>query len=76
MIIDLEMGGPIDFEMDGCHVIRLVKSVQPAPVVFVLTVHGYAAAREEAFRAGADAFFEKGIEIKDLLNAVRNLLTK
>ena len=64
MIIDLEMGGPVDFEMDGCKVIRQVKSLQPPPVVFVLTVHGYEAAREEAFRAGADAFFEKGIEIQ------------
>lgn len=76
MIIDLEMGGPIGTEMDGCKVIRQVKSLRPAPVVFVLTVHGYDTAREEAFRAGADAFFEKGIEIKDLLNAVKNLLTR
>lgn len=76
MIIDLEMGGPVDSEMDGCKVIRQVKSLRPAPVVFVLTVHGYETAREEAFRAGADAFFEKGIEFKDLLNAVRNLLVE
>ncbi len=73
IIMDLELGKSGNTEMDGAKAIRMIKKTQPGTTIFVLTVHDYEHARQSAFQAGADAFFVKGIEINDMLNAIRNL---
>lgn len=75
VIMDLELGAPSQVEMDGCSVIRQLKASQSAPVIYVLTVHGYAAARQAALRSGADAFFIKGQDVDGFLNAIRQHLS-
>lgn len=73
IIMDLELGKSGNCEMDGTKATRMIKKTQPGTIIFVLTVHDYEPARQAAFQAGADAFFVKGIEINDMLNAIRNL---
>lgn len=73
IIMDLELGKSGNCEMDGPKATRMIKKTQPGTIIFVLTVHDYESARQAAFQAGTDAFFVKGIEINDMLNAIRNL---
>lgn len=75
IIMDLELGKPGDSNLEGTKATRMIKKAQPETTIYVLTVHGYEQARQAAFQAGADAFFVKGIEINDMLNAIRNLRT-
>lgn len=76
VIMDLEMGSGSSAEMEGIRTIRVIKNSNGNAIIFVLTVHDYDAARQAAFRSGADSFFVKGIEINDMLNAIRKLRTK
>jgi DNA-binding NarL/FixJ family response regulator len=46
--------------MDGFRVTRALKGRANAPLVLVVTFHASAAARDEAFAAGADGFLAKG----------------
>ena len=46
-------------EIDGFRVTRLLKERANAPLVVVVTFHACAAARDEAFLAGADGFVAK-----------------
>ena len=71
IIIDLEMGGSASAELDGLQAIRELKRVRPSASVYVLTVHGYPAARLAALHAGADLFFIKGQDTDGLLRAIR-----
>ena len=71
VIIDLEMGGSASAELDGLQAIRELKRVRPSTLVYVLTVHGYPAARQAALYAGADLFFVKGQDTDGLLRAIR-----
>ncbi|MCU0521853.1 MAG: response regulator transcription factor [Anaerolineae bacterium] len=71
IIIDLEMGGSASAELDGLQAIGELKRVRPSASVYVLTVHGYPAARQAALHAGADLFFTKGQDTDGLLRAIR-----
>ena len=68
VLMDLEMP-----EMDGYEATQRIKALQPAPRVVVLTVHGYASARQKAMQAGADAFVVKGAPLESLILAIKNL---
>jgi len=46
--------------MDGFRLTRALKARANAPLVVVVTFHASAAARDEAFAAGADGFLAKG----------------
>jgi DNA-binding NarL/FixJ family response regulator len=46
--------------LDGFRVARALKARANAPLVLVVTFHASAAARDEAFAAGADGFLAKG----------------
>ena len=46
--------------IDGFRLTRALKSRANAPLVVIVTFHASAAARDEAFAAGADGFLAKG----------------
>jgi DNA-binding NarL/FixJ family response regulator len=73
VIIDLEMEKVKSGDKDGILAIREIKSIVPAPRIFVLTVHGYPSARQAALQAGADAFFIKGLDTDYLIETISNL---
>lgn len=65
VLMDLEM--PV---LDGYEATRQIKALFPVCRVVALTLHGYAAAREKAIRAGVDFFIEKGAPLDDLVQAI------
>jgi CheY-like chemotaxis protein len=56
-------------EIDGFRLTRALKARAHAPLVVIVTFHASAAARDEAFAAGADGFLAKG-EFSDELEAI------
>jgi len=64
VILDVRMPG-----MDGLEAARRIKDQWPEIKVILLSM--YAAYREEALAAGADAFLVKGCPVDELLNAIR-----
>ena len=55
--------------IDGFRLTRALKSRARAPLVVIVTFHASAAARDEAFAAGADGFLAKG-DFSDELDAI------
>jgi len=66
VLMDIEMPG-----MDGLEATQLIKASWPRIVVIVLTIH--ASHQMEAFAAGADAFFSKGVPTEELVEAIYSL---
>jgi DNA-binding NarL/FixJ family response regulator len=55
--------------IDGFRLTRVLKSTASAPLVVIVTFHASAAARDEAFAAGADGFLAKA-DFSDELDAL------
>jgi len=55
--------------IDGFRVARTLKARANAPLVLMVTFHANAAARDEAFAAGADGFLAKG-DFSDEIEAI------
>lgn len=55
--------------MDGFRLTRVLKARANAPLVIVVTFHASAAARDEAYAAGADGFLAKG-DFSDEFDAI------
>jgi DNA-binding NarL/FixJ family response regulator len=55
--------------MDGFRLTRVLKARANAPLVVVVTFHASAAARDEAYAAGADGFLAKG-DFSDEFDAI------
>ena len=64
MIVEAVLPG-----IDGFRLTRALKSTANAPLVVIVTFHANAAARDEAFAAGADGFLAKA-EFSDELDAL------
>jgi len=64
VMLDVRMPG-----MDGLQAARLIKSRWPEIKVIVMSM--YAAYRDEALAAGAEAFLVKGCPVKELLDAIK-----
>lgn len=65
ILMDLEM--PV---LDGYEATRQIKALHPDCRVIALTVHEYAAAYQQAFQAGMDAFIVKGTPLETLVQAI------
>jgi DNA-binding NarL/FixJ family response regulator len=57
--------------MNGLDATQMIKALRPETVVIVLTVHSNH--EIEAFAAGADAFFRKGVQAEELVEAICSL---
>jgi DNA-binding NarL/FixJ family response regulator len=66
VLMDLEM--PV---LDGYESTRRIKAQCPGIRVIALTLHGYAAARDRAARAGTDDFIEKGAPLQALVQSIQ-----
>lgn len=64
VVLDVRMPG-----MDGLQAARLIKSRWPEIKVIVMSM--YAAYRDEALAAGAEAFLVKGCPVKELLDVIK-----
>ncbi len=68
VLVDLKMPG-----MDGFEAARQIKARRLARGVVALTIYGDDAAREQAARAGVDAFVVKGTPIQALAETIRKI---
>ena len=68
ILMDLEM--PV---LGGLEATRRVKETHPEIGVVILTIHGSDEVREQAAKAGSDAFVEKEAPTEDLLTAIRQV---
>jgi DNA-binding NarL/FixJ family response regulator len=68
VLMDLEM--PV---LGGLEATRRIKEQHPEIGVVILTIHGSDDVREQAARAGSDAFVEKEAPTKDLITAIREV---
>jgi DNA-binding NarL/FixJ family response regulator len=57
-------------ELDGLEATRRIKSRHPGTGVVMLTIYDDSRNRERAARAGADAFFNKGTPLAQVLTAI------
>ncbi len=67
-LMDLEMP-----ELGGLEATRRIKEQHPEIGVVILTIHGSDEVREQAVRAGSDAFIEKEAPTEDLIAAIREV---
>jgi DNA-binding NarL/FixJ family response regulator len=65
VILDLEM-----LRLDGYEAARLIKELQPAPRVIILSAHAGPEEQQRARAAGADGFVMKGDRYEVLVNAI------
>ena len=68
VLTDLEM--PV---LGGLEATRRIKEQHPEVGVVILTIHGSNEVREQAARAGSDAFVEKETPTEDLIAAIREV---
>jgi two-component system response regulator DesR len=68
VLMDLEMPG-----LDGFEATRQIKSLQLAKTVIIFTVYADEFNRQKALQAGADAFIEKGTDLKILLELFKKI---
>ncbi|MBF0536899.1 MAG: response regulator [Nitrospirae bacterium] len=71
LVLDLKMDG-----MDGMEVLRRVKQKHPHVEVIILTGHGTDKDRDMAKELGVYAYFEKPVDIDNLLTALKEANTK
>ena len=69
-IIDIRLGGK-----NGIDLIPLLKSLSPATFCIVVTAYRDAVLTKKAFEAGADEFFHKPLDPKELSELVRRVAT-
>jgi DNA-binding NarL/FixJ family response regulator len=67
ILMDLEM--PV---LNGYIATQRIKSQHPSIGIIILTVHISPDSRQEAARAGADAFFEKSAPLNGLVRAIQD----
>ena len=69
VILDLEMP-----QLDGFAVAKIIKQLDPSPLIIFLTVHSSKAIRQRAIAVGGDAFVEKSAGLPALLTQIQYLI--
>ena len=65
VIADIRLSGVYGFE--GLHLLEHIKKTSPSPEVIVMTAYGTPEMKEAAYAKGAYHYYEKPLDINDLL---------
>ncbi len=68
VIADVRMSGMLGVE--GLELLTYIKRYWPGTKVIVMTAHGSDEVRQDAEKRGADRYFTKPVDIKDLLGTI------
>jgi DNA-binding NtrC family response regulator len=71
VLLDFRMPG-----MDGIEVLKIIKKIDPAIEVIMLTGHGDVSSVEEAIKNGAYAYIMKPLDIGELIMKINNARKK
>jgi len=71
VLLDFRMPG-----MDGIEVLKIIKKIDPAIEVIMLTGHGDVSSVEEAIRMGAYAYIMKPLNIGELIMKINSAMKK
>jgi DNA-binding NtrC family response regulator len=68
VIADIRMSGMLGVE--GLELLTYIKRYWPRTKVIVMTAHGSDAVQQDAQERGADCYFTKPVDIKDLIRTI------
>jgi DNA-binding NtrC family response regulator len=71
VIADIRLSGM--YGIEGLELLSYIKKLHPATQVIIMTAYGSDTIKEDAYRRGAYQYYEKPIEIPDLLSRVASL---
>lgn len=71
VIVDIRMSGVLGIE--GLELLTYIKRRWPKTSVIIMTAHGSEEIRQEAFDRGAFYYYDKPIDILDLMQRVREM---
>lgn len=71
VIVDIRMSGMLGVE--GLELLTYIKRYWPATRVIVMTAHGSDEVQQDARERGADLYFTKPVDIKDLARTLRDM---
>ncbi len=69
VIADIRLSGV--YGIEGLELLSYIKRISPFTKVIIMTAYGSDEIREAAYRRGAYYYYEKPIDMDDLLNKVR-----
>lgn len=71
VIADIRLSGM--YGIEGLELLSYVKKINPETAVIIMTAYGSDEMRDEAFKRGAFHYYEKPINMTQLLSMVRSL---
>lgn len=71
VIVDIRMSGVLGIE--GLELLSYIKRRWPRTSVIIMTAHGSEEIRREAYERGAFYYYDKPIDIMDLMQRVRSM---
>jgi len=71
VIVDIRMSGILGIE--GLELLSYIKRYWPKTEVIVMTAHGSAEIKQEAYGRGASYYYEKPVDITELAERVRSM---
>ena len=63
-------------QLDGLEATERIKAQHPSTGVIMITIHDSEEAREQATKAGVDAFLAKGTDTEALIQTIQNVAEK
>ena len=71
VIADIRLSGI--YGIEGLELLSFVKKMHPETEVIIMTAYGTNESKEEAYRRGAFHYYEKPIDITDLISKVQSM---
>ncbi|MDA8099692.1 MAG: response regulator [Nitrospiraceae bacterium] len=71
VIADIRMSGMLGVE--GLELLTYIKRYWPATKVIIMTAHGSDDVQQDARARGADRYYTKPVDIKDLMQTIREM---
>ena len=71
VIADIRLSGM--YGVEGLELLSYIKKISPSTEVIIMTAYGSEEIREDARRRGAFHYYEKPIDLADLVSKVRSL---